>query len=199
MHHIRPFESSDAPAVAAIAATAPQIAQWSADAYAQLPSSGYMAWVAVNDAAERIGFIVIRVISPEAEILNLAVAPALREAGIGSDLLAAALRHALRIGREAPLSGSPPLQHPSYLLLSKTLIYVNGRPSQLLPAPRRSRPPNVPSPLKNTHRYSPSKLSSYLTPQFRGVSSEDVTPSWTTRATRTIHMPQILKLQISRT
>ena len=126
MHHIRPFESSDAPAVSAIAATAPQIAQWSADAYAQLPSSGYMAWVAVNDAAERIGFIVIRVISPEAEILNLAVAPALREAGIGSDLLAAALRQLSESGAKRLFLEVRPSNTPAISFYQKHLFTLTS-------------------------------------------------------------------------
>jgi [ribosomal protein S18]-alanine N-acetyltransferase len=127
MHHIRPFESSDAPAVAAIAATAPQIAQWSANDYAQLLSSGYMAWVAAgSDAAELIGFIVIRLIPPEAEILNLAVAPALREAGIGSDLLAAALRHLSESGAKRLFLEVRPSNTAAISFYQKHLFTLTG-------------------------------------------------------------------------
>jgi ribosomal-protein-alanine N-acetyltransferase len=113
MHHIRPFESSDAVAVAILASTAPQIAQWSADDYAQLLSIGYTAWVAATpEAAQLLGFIVLRVIPPEAEILNLAVDPAFRETGIGGDLLKAALedlaqRQAQRLYLEVRPSNTP--------------------------------------------------------------------------------------------
>src|SRR5277367_6422915 len=94
MHSIRPFDPTDAAAVAAIASTASQIAQWSVDDYAQLITTGYLGWVSfVPESKTVTGFIVIRVLAPEAEILNIAVTPEFRESGLATGLLNAALNH----------------------------------------------------------------------------------------------------------
>jgi ribosomal-protein-alanine N-acetyltransferase len=88
MHRIREFVPNDSAAIFKIAAAEPKIAQWSADAYAQLASHGYSAWVAERtDSNEIVGFIVVRLVPPEAEILNLAVKPENREQGVATSLL----------------------------------------------------------------------------------------------------------------
>ena len=88
MHRIREFVSTDSVAISKIAAAEPKIAQWSVDAYAQVLSNGYLCWVA-EDTDERkvVGFIVVRLIAPEAEILNLAVDRENREQGVATSLL----------------------------------------------------------------------------------------------------------------
>ncbi|HZC65493.1 MAG TPA: ribosomal protein S18-alanine N-acetyltransferase [Candidatus Dormibacteraeota bacterium] len=88
MDRIREFVSTDSAAIAKIAAAEPKIAQWSADAYAQLLSNGYFGWVAEEAEGRKVvGFIVVRLIPPEAEILNLAVDRENREQGFATSLL----------------------------------------------------------------------------------------------------------------
>ena len=92
MPSIREFVDGDAGAVAQLASKSPGAAQWPEASYARLAINGYHAWVAINDeVAEIVGFIITRRFAPEAEILNLAVAGALRGTGTGSVLLGAAL------------------------------------------------------------------------------------------------------------
>jgi ribosomal-protein-alanine acetyltransferase len=92
MHRIREFVPNDSAAIFKIAAAERKIAQWSADAYAQLLAKGYAAWVAERpDSDEIVGFIVVRLVPPEGEILNLAVNPENREQGVATSLLEAVL------------------------------------------------------------------------------------------------------------
>jgi len=96
-HCIRPFQPADAGAVAQLAAASPEAAQWPERSYAELLSSGYSAWIAVDttpaqhNAGAIAGFLITRTIYPEAEILNLAVAPQNRRTGVAAALLDAAL------------------------------------------------------------------------------------------------------------
>ncbi|MGA2419814.1 MAG: ribosomal protein S18-alanine N-acetyltransferase [Candidatus Acidiferrum sp.] len=93
MPEIRPFEVRDAAAVAQLTAATPQVAQWSEQSYAQLFDLGYLCWVAVVPPDARVGgFLVTRTLGPEAEILNLVVAPEQRRTGIAAALLEAAER-----------------------------------------------------------------------------------------------------------
>ena len=97
VHRIRPFEAADADAVAHLAAASPQAAQWPEAGYAELLNTGYHAWVAVgadtsiSGKGGVTGFLITRTIHPDAEILNLAVAPQNRRAGVAGSLLAVAL------------------------------------------------------------------------------------------------------------
>ena len=103
MHRIREFVPNDSAAIFKIAAAEPKIAQWSADAYAHLASNGYSAWVAERtDSREVVGFIVVRLVPPEAEILNLAVNLKNREQGVATSLLEVVLAN-LRNGKAARL------------------------------------------------------------------------------------------------
>jgi ribosomal protein S18 acetylase RimI-like enzyme len=91
------LEARDVDAVLAIQATCPEIAQWSRDDYARVADGVMHGWVAerIGGAAPSApvvaGFLVARSILPEVEILNLAVAPAFRRHGMGTDLFDAAL------------------------------------------------------------------------------------------------------------
>lgn len=76
----------DAQAVLTIQVASPEIAQWTTQDYAGIPSSGMMAWVAEVEGAIA-GFLVARRIASELEILNLAVRPDARRAGIGHALI----------------------------------------------------------------------------------------------------------------
>jgi [ribosomal protein S18]-alanine N-acetyltransferase len=113
MHRIREFVPNDSAAIIKIAAAEPKIAQWSADAYAQLTSNGYSAWVAERtDSGEIVGFIVVRLVLPEAEILNLAVNPENREQGVATSLLEVVLANlqkgkAMRLYLEVRPSNTP--------------------------------------------------------------------------------------------
>jgi [ribosomal protein S18]-alanine N-acetyltransferase len=97
MHRIREFVPNDSAAIFKIAAAERQIAQWSAAAYAQLLGDGYTAWVSERtDSNEIVGFIVVRLVAPEAEILNLAVNPANREQGLATGLFKVVLASLLK-------------------------------------------------------------------------------------------------------
>jgi len=95
-HRIRAFERADASAVAQLAATSPQAAQWPESSYAEMLNAGYRAWVAVaadggSNAGAITGFLITRTVAPDAEILNLAVEPRYRRTGTASALLHAAI------------------------------------------------------------------------------------------------------------
>jgi [ribosomal protein S18]-alanine N-acetyltransferase len=82
----RRFESRDAAAIENITKNSPEAAQWSPESYARLCEQGGLVWVA-ESAGAIAGFLAARVTSQEAEILNLAVDPANRRAGIATALL----------------------------------------------------------------------------------------------------------------
>lgn len=111
---VRRFDSRDAVAIAAIAKKSPEAAQWSRESYAALRKQGCSVWVA--EAGETpAGFLVARVTSQEAEILNLAVDPANRRAGIATALFHQARAEfrrlkATRIFAEVRESNMPALQ-----------------------------------------------------------------------------------------
>jgi [ribosomal protein S18]-alanine N-acetyltransferase len=73
----------------------PEAAQWDANAYANPAAVGQTVLVAEVDR-QVCGFLVVRLIDAEAEILNLAVEPLEREKGIGSLLLAAIVEESQR-------------------------------------------------------------------------------------------------------
>jgi tRNA threonylcarbamoyladenosine biosynthesis protein TsaB len=83
---IRKFKPQDLEAVQEITRRSPEAAQWSREAYAALNDQGPSAWVA-EAGGTVCGFFVARVVGDEAEVLNLAVDPAKRRAGIAHALL----------------------------------------------------------------------------------------------------------------
>lgn len=88
---LRSLSAEDVPGVRALVAESSGAAQWSAEAYAQLLETQSPARALVLREEQRIvGFIAIRVVAEEAEILNLAVAASHRRKGHGTRLLAAA-------------------------------------------------------------------------------------------------------------
>jgi ribosomal-protein-alanine N-acetyltransferase len=88
---VRRFLPRDTDAVEELASRSPEAAQWARESYAALNGEGHLAWVAVADGAV-CGFFAARIVAGEAEILNLAVDPAKRRAGIANALLTEALR-----------------------------------------------------------------------------------------------------------
>lgn len=86
--------ASEAGAVASLFAEAPEAAHWSAQDLAQLEASGACILVDVREN-QVAGAIASREAAGEAEILNLAVAPAWRRRGIGRGLMETALEGAI--------------------------------------------------------------------------------------------------------
>lgn len=91
--NVRAVTKQDLPSVLRIAATSPEAAQWSQESYLSLLDSVAEGWVAAEGRAV-VGFLILRQVAGDAEILNVAVLPAARRKGIGSNLLREALRWA---------------------------------------------------------------------------------------------------------
>ena len=83
---VRPIHPGDASALAELEARCAESARWGKDGYQKVGSAGVNGWVARRN--DRIlGFVLIRNIADEIEILNLAVDPEERRNGIGRRLL----------------------------------------------------------------------------------------------------------------
>jgi ribosomal-protein-alanine acetyltransferase len=106
---IRSLESRDVEAILAIQAACPEIAQWTAWDYDRIARGEMAGWVATEnsnigvEAATEVaavvvdeiaGFLVVRRLSTEIEILNIAVESDWRRCGIGAALLTEALQWA---------------------------------------------------------------------------------------------------------
>lgn len=87
---VRPLRKEDLPSILEIAAASPEAAQWSAESYATFLDSGIQGWISA-DENRILGFLLARRAADEMEILNLAVSPASRRKGLGSQLLRRAL------------------------------------------------------------------------------------------------------------
>jgi ribosomal-protein-alanine N-acetyltransferase len=99
MTSIRPGTPDDLKAILAIAAASPEAASWSSDAYRQLLSYQDSGAFRVAELHENVvGFICFRVMSDEAEVLNLAVDHSTRRQGVASRLIEAALSEARQQG-----------------------------------------------------------------------------------------------------
>jgi ribosomal-protein-alanine acetyltransferase len=94
----RRFEVRDAPAVEGILRRSPEAAAWTLNSLERLRLRGEVGWVIDWEGAV-CGFLAIRTVTQEAEILNLSVDPARRRAGNATALLLAALTEcrALRV------------------------------------------------------------------------------------------------------
>ena len=85
---LRPALPVDLAAIGEVQAACPQASHWNPSDYLN-----YSCWVAEKDGV--CGFIVTRQTAPgESEILNLAVAPSARRAGVGRALLQTAMEAA---------------------------------------------------------------------------------------------------------
>ena len=87
---MRRFDAGDAAAVGEILASSPQAAAWTVKSLEQLNKRGELGWV-IEDANKIAGFLVVRAVVAEAEILNLCVAPDKRRTGLAESLLAEAI------------------------------------------------------------------------------------------------------------
>jgi len=82
----RRVDVRDVETILAIQSACPEIAQWTARDYERVARGEMAGWVS-EDVASIAGFIVVRRIVNEIEILNFAVSPTERGRGIGSALL----------------------------------------------------------------------------------------------------------------
>lgn len=93
MIHSRTLAPADLDFVLSITASSPEASQWTRADYEQFLDggvSGICLVAEIDDAV--VGFICFRVVSDEAEVLNLAVSPSARRRGVASGLLADAIR-----------------------------------------------------------------------------------------------------------
>ncbi|HKS65614.1 MAG TPA: ribosomal protein S18-alanine N-acetyltransferase [Candidatus Acidoferrales bacterium] len=96
MWRIRKLVRDDIPGVLAIQASCPEMAQWTATDYERIPGDT-KAWVADGDDAIA-GFLVVRTLGQETEILNIAVRRDVRRHGVGSMLLSQAIEWSKGLG-----------------------------------------------------------------------------------------------------
>ena len=82
----RPIEEADVERILAIQAACPEIAQWTRWDYDRVARGEMAGWV-TEEQKSVVGFIILRKIAKEIEILNFAVAPEKRSRGIASMLL----------------------------------------------------------------------------------------------------------------
>lgn len=107
MTDARPGQAARLAAIHAAAFAGPHDTPWSADAFADLLGQAGVFAVEASD-----GFILMRAVADEAEILTLAVRPAARRGGLGGRLvgegvLAAAARGAARVFLEVAEDNAP--------------------------------------------------------------------------------------------
>ena len=131
---IRPIRAGDKDSVLQILADSPEAASWSSSGYEQLLNqTGVVALLAEANSSIS-GFIVAHCVVDEAEILNLAVAPASRRSGYGGSLLIAALqefqnRGVTRVFLEVRASNAPAIafyqQHGFIRIGRRTAYYRN--------------------------------------------------------------------------
>jgi ribosomal-protein-alanine N-acetyltransferase len=96
---IRSIRREDAPALAALEARCDGAAKWCEAAYREAESNGSIGWAVQRDQ-EISGFILVRTVADEMEILNFAVDPEARRQRIGSGLLSRAIEEARQVGVE---------------------------------------------------------------------------------------------------
>jgi ribosomal-protein-alanine N-acetyltransferase len=131
---IRSLERADGVAVERILRQSPQAAQWPVESY-----WGLAAWVA-ESAGRVFGFVAARMAADELEILNLAVDPAERGKGIGSELLEQAIAFARRSGarraflevRESNLTARRFYERRDFITVGRRPQYYQGPPEDAL-------------------------------------------------------------------
>ena len=96
---IHSMKEAEAEALAAINDASPEAARWNLAAYKALLTNPAAGSVLVAEREDVVaGFVCLRVMGPEAELLNLAVLPSLRRKGVGSQLVERALQAAWEKG-----------------------------------------------------------------------------------------------------
>jgi [ribosomal protein S18]-alanine N-acetyltransferase len=87
---IRPMTTEDVGGVAVIESRCVGAARWGEAGYRDIAENGTRGWVASRDKI-LLGFVLVRVVADEMEILNLAVDPDARRKGIAARLVAQAI------------------------------------------------------------------------------------------------------------
>jgi len=83
---IREIVPTDAARIVEVQSLSPEASQWIASEYEMLEAHRYMGWAA-EIYGNVVGFIVVRRLVSDLEILNIAVHPETRRKGIASELL----------------------------------------------------------------------------------------------------------------
>lgn len=83
---IRTFESRDVESVFEIQSACPEVAQWSLWDYDRVTRGEMSGWVAEVDS-KVAGFVIVRRVAADVEILNFAVRREFRRKGIGASLM----------------------------------------------------------------------------------------------------------------
>jgi [ribosomal protein S18]-alanine N-acetyltransferase len=86
---VRAYRSEDAFAMHRLAKSVPEAAQWTIESYERLLEESQQGWL-VEQQKLLFGFLVARILSPDMEIMNLAVLAQWRRKGIAAALLATA-------------------------------------------------------------------------------------------------------------
>jgi len=81
--NVRSIERGDAKALLGVQAESPEIAQWSRTAYERLAQEQMAGWVAEANGSIS-GFVIVRQLAGDIEILNLAVRRGARRQGVGA-------------------------------------------------------------------------------------------------------------------
>jgi ribosomal-protein-alanine N-acetyltransferase len=90
---IRRIRAEDTSSLVALQKRCEGAAQWSEAAYQDLEATGIKGWATIQ-AGTYLGFILVRAVADEMEILNLAVDPAARRRRIGCALVGRAIEDA---------------------------------------------------------------------------------------------------------
>ena len=102
---VRPMRAADVGAAVALATRIDTAPHWSPSAYLAFAgesdpavSGGRIAFVAEDESGSVAGFVVVRVIAPEAEIESIVVVPERQRQGIATQLWAAAVARIATLG-----------------------------------------------------------------------------------------------------
>jgi tRNA threonylcarbamoyladenosine biosynthesis protein TsaB len=90
---IRRMKIEDAPLVSSLEVKCVEAARWGESGYKQVGTNGIEGWVA-QSGKSLVGFVLVRVVAGEMEILNLGIDPASRRKKIATRLLTEVFRHA---------------------------------------------------------------------------------------------------------
>ena len=89
---VREFRPEDADAVLALAAQAPEAANWSKESYVKVASEVGSLALVLEANGQIGGFLLGRLVEDQAELLNLAVVASQKRHGVGTALLAKAIQ-----------------------------------------------------------------------------------------------------------
>lgn len=92
---IRPLSSGDAAAIADLESRCVGAAKWGEAAYRNIGANGIVGWASSRENVV-LGFILVRAVADEMEIMNLAVDPDARRKGIARRLLTHAIEEVRR-------------------------------------------------------------------------------------------------------